>query len=270
MEIRSLNHRYFELSLKSPPSLYGLEDGIRELCQNRIRRGKVTVTISELDTPYLGDVVLDEKLLRFYLSAIRRVQRRFRLRGEVSMSDLLSLPRIFSVEKKAGVPEKLWRPLKPLLEKALGRLDQSRVREGAVLGRDLLKRVQRIEGQLLWIERHAKALPREYYEKLRERIRSLFEPGAGNEDRAWREAAFLAEKADATEEVVRLKSHLLLFRKRIQGEGEVGKELDFILQEMNREVNTLSAKGQDFGISKAAVTIKAELEKIREQIQNIE
>lgn len=270
VEIRSLNHRYFELSLKTPPSLYGLEDRIREICQSHIRRGKVTVNINEAEPTDLEDVTLDEKVLGFYVSAIRKVQRRFGLEGPLSVSDLLSLPRIFSVEKKAEAPEKVWRFLKPPLEKALKCLTQSRAREGEALSKDLLMRIGKIEKGLGHIERIGKDLPREYYEKLRQRIRELFEERIAEDEKVWQAAALLAEKSDITEEVVRLKSHLGLFREKIAGEGEAGKELDFLLQEMNREANTISAKAQDFGISKEVVSIKAELEKIREQIQNIE
>jgi uncharacterized protein (TIGR00255 family) len=270
VEIRSLNHRYFEFSLKSPPSLYGLEDRIRELCQSRIRRGKVTLNINEANDSGLEEVGLDEKVLQFYLSAIRKIQRRFHLEGSLSVSDLLSLPRIFSAGKKVEVPEKMWRSLKPLLEQALFRLLESRLREGRALSKELLMRVGKIETGLRQIERRAKDLPGEYYEKLRERVRGIFEEKIAEDERVWQAAALLAEKADITEEVVRLGSHLRLFRQKIATQGEVGKELDFLLQEMNRETNTIGAKAQDFGVSREVISIKAELEKIREQIQNVE
>lgn len=269
VEIRSLNHRYFEFSLKSSPSLYPLEERIRELCQKKIRRGKLTVNINEIEASGLEEVKLDEKVLQFYLSALRKVQRRFRLAGPVGVSDLLSLPRIFSVEKKAENPEKLWRHLRLALEEALAGLERSRLREGRSLARDLLLRIGKIEKGLLRIETRAQALPQEYYERLRERIRNLFETKA-EEPRLWQEAAFLAERADVTEEIIRLKNHFRLFREKTAKGEEAGKELDFILQEMNREVNTLGAKGQDSGISKEVIAVKAELEKIREQVQNIE
>lgn len=269
IEIRSLNHRYFEFSLKASPSLYPLEDRIRELCQREIWRGKVTVSISEENSSGAEEVTLDEKVLRFYLSALRKVQRRFRLRGPLSVSDLLSLPRIFSVEKKATAPERLWLLLRPILTQALERLKRARLQEGQSLAKDLSIRIRKIQEGVKRIERRTQVLPQEYYEKLRGRIQALFE--AKPEDpRIWQEAAFLAEKVDVTEEIIRLKSHLQLFSGKIKGENEVGKELDFILQEMNREANTLSAKGQDIGISREVVSIKAELEKIREQVQNIE
>ena len=271
VEIRSLNHRYFELSLKTPPSLYSLEDRIRELCQSQIKRGKVTISINEAGNGAgLEDLTLDEKVLQFYLSVIRRVQRRFRLEGTPSISDLLALSRIFSMEKKTENMEKIWLNLKALLKEALERLVESRIREGRELARDLSTRIEKIEKRLLFIEQRAKNLPQEYYEKLKQRIRDLVDEKTAEDERVWREAAFLAERADATEEIVRLRSHLSLFREKLKHQTEVGKELDFILQEMNRETNTLSAKGQDFGISKEVVSVKAELEKIREQIQNIE
>ncbi len=269
VEIRSLNHRYFEFSLKASPSLYPLEDRIREFCQREIRRGKVTVNISEEEASGLAEVTLDEKVLRFYLSALRKVQRRFQLKGSLSVSDVLSLPRIFSVEKKAVSPERLWSLLKPVLGQALERLQQARLREGRALAKDLLVRIRKIQGGLERIEGRVQGLPQAYYEKLRGRIQSLFDTRA-EDPRIWQEAALLAERADVTEELIRLKSHIRLFLEKIKGEHEVGKELDFIVQEMNREANTLSAKGQDVGLSREVVSIKAELEKIREQVQNIE
>lgn len=270
IEIRSLNHRFFEFSVKTPPSLYGLEDRIRELCQNRIRRGKVTVAINGAEGPGVEALSLDEEALHFYLTAIRKIERRFGIKGSPTVSDLLSLPRIFSLEKKSETSQETWPSLKASLEKALKQLVASKVREGGVLLKDLLKRVGSIETRFAQIERRAKELPREYYERLRERIAALFEKKTGEDDRMWQAAAVLAEKCDITEEVVRLKSHLKLFREKAVGGQEVGKEMDFLLQEMNREVNTMSAKAQDFGISREVVSIKAELEKIREQIQNIE
>ncbi len=270
VEIRSLNHRFFEFSLKIPPSLYGLEDRIRELCQSQIKRGKVTLSINEAEASDLEEVSLDEKVLRFYLSAIRKAQRQFHLQGSLSVSDLLSLPRIFSMEKKSEVPEKIWRSLKPTLEKALTSLSESRIREGKALARDLLMRIGKMEKGLTQIEGRAKKLPQEYYEKLRQRVQELFEAKVAGEERVWQAAALIAEKSDVTEEIVRLKSHLRLFREKMEQKGEVGKELDFLVQEMNRETNTIGSKAQDFGVSKEVVSIKAELEKIREQIQNIE
>lgn len=269
VEIRSLNHRYFEFSLKASPSLYSLEDRIREFCQRQLRRGKVTLSISEEDPSGLEEVTLDEKVLRFYLSALRKVQRRFQLEGSLQVSDLLSLPRIFSVEKKASAPERLWTLLRPTLQKALGRLEQARIREGETLAKDLRSRIGKIEKGVERIERRVKGAPQQYYEKLRERIQSLFDTKP-EDSRIWQEAAILAEKADVTEELTRLRSHLRLFQDKVKGSSEVGKELDFILQEMNRETNTLSAKGQDVGIAREVISIKAELEKIREQVQNIE
>ena len=270
VEIRSLNHRYFEFSLKSSPSLYGLEDRIREFCQGRVRRGKVTVNITEDGAYELDQVALDEKVLRFYLSALAKVQRRFRLKGSLEVRDLFSLPRIFSVEKKSQAPEKMWRSLKPTLIQALGNLQQFRMREGKALAKDLLARISNIEKTLSRIEKRTKEFPREAFEKLRERLRNLLEEKMAGDEKVWQAAAFIAEKADVTEETVRLGSHLQLFREKTKLGGEVGKELDFVSQEMNREVNTIGSKAQDFGISREVVSIKAELEKIREQIQNIE
>ena len=161
VEIRSLNHRYFEFSLKVPPALYSLEDRIREFCQRVVKRGKVTVNISESAGSNLEDVALDEKVLGFYLSAVRKIQKRFRLEGNLSVSDLLSLPRIFSVDKKWEAPEKFWPTLKPLLERAVEALQQSRAKEGKALSKDILERIEKIEKGLSHIESRAKNLPKE-------------------------------------------------------------------------------------------------------------
>ncbi len=270
IEIRSLNHRYFELTLKLPPFLYDLEDRVRGVCHGRIRRGKVNVSVSEAEASSLADVTLNEDALRFYLAAIRKLKRQVRLRDDLSVRDLLSLPQIFTVEKKGEAAERFWPSLRGLLEKALGKHEASRIREGKILARDLSGRIGKIEGQLAGIERRAGTLPQEFYEKLKRRIEELFKDSAADPERISREAAFLAERSDITEELTRLKSHLRFFREKLKGNREVGKELDFVLQEMNRETNTLGAKAQDFGISEAVVSIKAELEKLREQVQNIE
>ncbi len=269
VEIRSLNHRYFEFSLKVPSSLYGLEDRIREFCQTRLRRGKVTVNLTEANPFPYEEVALDEKVLRFYLNAVRRIQKKFQLKGEISVSDLLALPRIFSVEKKAEAPEKFWPSIKILLEQAVGGLIQARQREGKTLSKDLLYRIQKIGKSVSEIEARVDLFPKEHFERIRTRIEELFGQKA-KEERVWQEALLLAEKSDITEEIVRLRSHLGLFKQKVTAGGETGKELDFILQEMNREVNTLGSKAQDIRVSREVVSMKAELEKIREQVQNIE
>ena len=270
VEIRSVNHRYFELGLKLPPSLYDLEDRIRELCHQKIRRGKVNVFVGETESADLEAVVLNEKALQFYLSAILKLKKRYRLQDHFSARDILSLPQVFSVRKKAGDPEKLWPSLKKLFEKALTIHETSRVREGQTLAKDLLMRLGKIEKRVSEIEGKVKRNPKEIFERLKGRIGELIQPVEVDPDRISREVAFLAERSDVTEEIVRLKSHLCLFRDKLKENREVGKELDFILQEMNRETNTLGSKSQDFEISKTVVAVKAELEKLREQVQNIE
>lgn len=270
VEIRSLNHRYLELTIKIPPSLSELEDRVRELCQSRIRRGKVTLAVSEADGGGLEAVTLNESVLRFYLAAIRNLERRLGLRADLSVRDLLGLPQIFSIEKKAGDPNRRWSSLKSVVGMALDRLEKSRLQEGRRLAEDILGRLGKIEKSLSGIEEHAKGLPQAYYERLRKRVQELLGDATVDPDRLSREAVIWAEKSDVTEEFVRLRSHIRLFREKLAGNREVGKELDFILQEMNREINTLGSKAQDFGVSKEVVSVKAELEKIREQVQNIE
>lgn len=270
VEIRSVNHRYFELGLKLPPSLYDLEDRIRELCHQKIRRGKVNIFVGEADGTDSATVVLNEKALQFYLAAIQKLRKRYRLQDNLSVRDLLSLPQVFTFHKKAGDPEKLWSPLKKLFEKALAIHEASRAREGQALAKDLRMRLGRIEKRVGEIEVKVKKNPKEIFDRLKCRVDELIKSVEVDPDRVSREVAFLAERSDVTEEIVRLKSHLHLFRHKLQENREVGKELDFVLQEMNREINTLGSKSQDFGISQTVVAVKSEIEKLREQIQNIE
>jgi uncharacterized protein (TIGR00255 family) len=272
VEIRSLNHRFFEFALKAPQDLYPLEDRIRELLHSQISRGKISVNIS------LGDseeetklLTLDEAAAEKYLRAAERLRKKFRLEGEIMLGDLVRFPGILSAEKVEELPEKKWRHLQGLLRKALARTLQMKEREGKRLARDMASRLRKIGHTVERIEKSVAGQSQYYFEKLKKRMGELLrESGSEDKDRIYREAAFLAERSDITEEIVRMKSHLALFERRLRGKAEVGRELDFLCQEMHREVNTMSAKAQLFEVSQDVVLIKGELEKIREQIQNIE
>lgn len=271
VELRSVNHRYFEFSVKLPPSLYPLEGRIRDLFQAGIARGKVTLAISQDDGENaVNELALDEKAVKVYQTAIRKLSRRFKLREEVSVGDLISLPRLFSMEKSGQDTEKIWPLLKRILAKTMQVTVRSKETEGRRLAADISKRLQKVGQALGKIETHAAGSTERYYKKLAERIDQLFTEKEKDLDRVHREAAFLAERTDITEEIVRLKSHLKLFGDRLKSGSEVGRELDFLCQEMNREINTIGSKAQFFEISTSVVFIKGELEKIREQLQNIE
>lgn len=271
IEIRSLNHRYFEFSLKTPPALNALENRIREQVQSVMRRGKITVSInqesSEDRKEYLS---IDEEAVQFYLSSLAKMKKKFKLAGELSVADVLKFPGLFSGEEKAADPEKLWPHLKKVLSSALEDAVKAKQLEGQKLAKDVDARLAAITKSVAVIEKQAAGQSARIFKKLTEKIHAMVADKNLDADRLEREVAFLAERNDITEEVVRMKSHLDLFKKRLRGDGEVGRELDFLCQEMNREVNTMTSKAQHFEISTEVVFVKGELEKIREQIQNIE
>lgn len=273
VEIRSLNHRYFEFSLKAPTGLYFFENRIRDLCEEWLHRGKVSVVI----TPVGGQedeehpsLVLDESVADFYIEAARQLKKKYGFQDELSLKDVLSLPRIFSTHKKLEDPEKDWGDMEKVLTKTLRAVIRNRETEGKKLAGDILGRLESIHKAGKKIEKLALGSSKRIQKKLEARLTELLGDQEIERDRLAREVAFLAERGDITEETVRLKSHLDLFRARIHESGEVGRELDFLCQEINREANTMGSKSQFFELSTEVIFIKKELEKIREQVQNIE
>ncbi len=273
IEIRSLNHRYFEFSLKAPTALYFLENRIRDLCQEWLHRGKVSVAVSSIvgqDEEEHPPLVLDESAADFYMDAARQLKKKYGFQDDLSLKDILSLPRIFSANRKTEDPEKDWGELEKVLVKALKAAIRNRETEGKKLAADILERLESIQKAGKRIEKLALGSSKRVQKKLEARLTELLGDQEIDRDRLAREVAFLAERGDITEETVRLKSHLDLFRTRLHESGEVGRELDFLCQEINREANTMGSKSQFFELSTEVIFIKKELEKIREQVQNIE
>lgn len=270
VEIRSLNHRFFEWSLKAPAFIYAVETRIRDMVQESMRRGKVTLAISQQGSGEAGrPLSFDEANIEFYLKEARRIQKKYRLEEDLTLRDILALPKVLSAEREDQDPEEAWKSLEKPLRDALKSANQMKEEEGRKLSRDIAARLEEISRTAEKIEGLAEGGSRRYFEKLKERVSQLVQETL-DEDRLHREVAFLAERTDVTEELVRLKSHIDLFQKKLKGTGEVGRELDFLCQEMNREINTLGSKSQIFEISTDVIFMKKELEKIREQVQNIE
>lgn len=272
VEIRSLNHRYFEFSMKSPAVLFPLESRIRDLVQEKMRRGKITLAVSQdNEAGESGDWKLNEKAVSRYLGAIRKLRKRFQLKPELSVQDIIGLPEIFTVgPAREEDAEKIWPQLEKILKRVLESALRVKEREGEKLTEDIAGRLGKIEKAVCQIEEHALGHAERYFKKLSERVGQILKDQEVDPERVCREAAFLAERSDVTEEIVRMRSHLELFRSRLRAESEIGRELDFLCQEIFREVNTMGAKAQFFEISRETVFVKGELEKIREQVQNIE
>lgn len=271
VEIRSVNHRYFDFSAKLPQSLNVLETKIRDLVNSEIKRGKVNINISrDSAEDEVRNISLNKPLLKTYEGMIRRLRKQFKLKGDPALADILALPGIFASESSQDAPEKDWAVLEKVLKQVLKQTVAAKELEGGKLARDIAGRLKSIVAAVDKIEMLAKDRTEIIYQKLSERVAKLLEESGKDPERTYREVAFLAERSDVTEEVVRLRGHLDLFASRLKGPSESGRELDFLCQEMHREINTIGSKSQLFEISTEVVFVKSELEKIREQVQNIE
>jgi uncharacterized protein (TIGR00255 family) len=271
VEIRSLNQRYFELSLRLPPAMYPIESQARQLVQSVMRRGKITLSISEEGRA--GESLayeLDQDQVRAYLSSAKKIKSKFKMEGKLTVEDIMRLPGV--VKEKAAVDAQAWNwaALSGLLKKALDKAVRHKEEEGDKLDKDFRQRLGYIAKTVHKIETLVRGNQKIYFEKLKSRLRDLLGDEKMDTDRLYREAAFLAERSDITEETVRMKSHLELFEKWLGRQGEIGRELDFLCQEMNREANTMASKAQLFEVSQEAIAVKSEIEKIREQVQNVE
>ena len=271
VELRSWNHRFFECSTRLPNILSGLDDKIRDLVHRHIKRGKINVSITlRSKQAETNGLVLDEKKIDSYIRAMKRIQKKYQLSGPVNVNALFSVPSLFTVDHKEYTVEHYWSGLRSVLEHAVKGLLQAKTKEGHVLTQDLKKRIDVIERSIKHIESFAQRIPEERKKRLKERLTELTHDIPIDAIRMEQEVALLAEHNDITEELVRAKHHLDYFKKSLAASEEVGKKLDFIAQEIHREVNTIGSKAQDFGIAEEVIKIKSELEKIREQIQNIE
>ena len=271
VEIRSWNHRFFECSTRLPNVLSGLDEKIRDLVHQHIKRGKITIAVflksKQAET---NGLVLDEKKIDSYVRAMKRIQKKYRLKDPVSVSALLSVPSLFTVDHKDYTVDHYWSSLRQVIEKATKQLVQAKAEEGSALTVDLKKRVGLIVRALGQIESTSKTLAAQHHNRLREKVLELTREVPLDSGRLEQEVALIAERSDITEELVRTKHHLDFLKKSIVGSGEVGKKLDFIAQEIHREVNTIASKSQNSDIAEEVIQIKSELEKIREQVQNIE
>ncbi len=272
VEVRSLNNRFLDVQIRSPRSLAPLETRIRKSVPERFSRGRFDLFITRSGgQERSGRIAVNEDLARQYLDAFRQLKERFGLAGDADLPLLAALPDVVTVNEADEDHELLWRALAAALAPALEALDRMRKQEGAVLAADMLARLDVVERLIAAIRTKApdavKAAQQRMTESLARLLREQPDPG-----RVAQEIAILAERVDITEELTRLGSHLVQFRDLLHGRGRegVGRRLDFLLQEMGRETNTIASKAMDAAVSLDVVGIKAELEKIREQAQNIE
>ncbi len=270
-ELKAVNHRYNEIALRLPRSFSPLEDRVRRIIQSRVARGRVDVffTIEEY-AEKAADVKVDKTLALAYCNAMKELQESLDLESKIKLKYIIGLPGVFTVEEPAEDVEKWWPVVREAIEAALGNLIAMRATEGKRLAEDILSRVEQVALFNRKIRDRSPEVVEEYREKLMNRLNDFMREGCLDTARLAAEAALFAERSNITEETVRLESHLKQVCDCLVAEGPVGRKLDFLIQESNREINTIASKANDLNISKWVVEVKSELEKIREQVQNIE
>jgi uncharacterized protein (TIGR00255 family) len=271
VETRSVNHRYCDINIKLPKRLASFETRIKELIRSQVSRGRIDVLL-KIDSGEEEKVQLhvDLHLAEQYYRALQALKENLQLKDKITLSLLAGAKDLITAKEEVGEIEPYWQEMIPILKKSFQEMDEMKRSEGEALGKDLRLRLENIHQQLREIK-HLSPLHLEVYQtRLHERIRSFLRGVEMDTNRFEQEVAFLAERADITEEIVRMESHLAQFVLLLEGEEPVGRKMDFLLQEIHREINTVSAKANDAEISQRVVEIKSELEKIREQVQNIE
>ena len=271
VELRSVNNRYLDCSVRLPRLLSFCEDAVKQAVKQSVSRGKVDVYISaRSESGEEVNVSLNDSVLEGYLTAMRRMVSDFNVTDDISVSTLSRLPEVFTIEKPEVDEDQLMADLMQVVSKALEGYDAMRCTEGQALDRDLRTRGQTILDLVSQVEQGNAQTVVDYRARLEAKLKEVLENTAIDESRILTEAAIFADKVAVDEETVRLRSHLEQMNTMLSGGGAVGRKLDFLLQEMNREANTIGSKCTDVRLARIVVDIKAELEKIREQTQNIE
>ena len=271
VELRAVNHRYLDCTVKAPRQFGFLDDAVKKAAAARIARGKTEIYVS-VETDEGGDlsVTVNHALAERYLAALRELSEKYGLRDDVTVMSLAKLPDVLGSERIEQDADELTQDVLTVFAEACDGFDQMREREGEKLAEDVRNRASVIETLVGEVEKRSPERVAEYREKLLARMREVLESTDIDETRIVTEAAIYADKTAVDEETVRLRSHLHQLDGMLNEEKPVGRKLDFLVQEMNREANTIGSKANDVEMAQTVVNIKSEIEKIREQIQNIE
>lgn len=272
IELKSVNHRYLDLSIKMPKKLSFLEGSIRNLMKTYIQRGKVDVYITYEDyTINNGTLKYNKELAAEYIACLKQIQQDFDLDYDIKVSTLSRYPDILTMEEQSVDEEELWSILEPPVREACKKFVQTRTQEGHNLEKDLLEKLDGLDKKVTRIEERSPEVVNAYRTKLEAKVSELLEDTQIDDNRIAAEVILFSDKICNDEETVRLHSHVKNMKKMLTTETEgIGRKLDFMAQEMNREANTILSKSSDMEISDIAIDLKTEIEKIREQIQNIE
>ncbi len=271
VEIRSVNHRFLEIACRLPRTLSHLEDVVKKAIQQRCTRGRIDITVTvQAGKGRAGSINLDQPLAKQYHQALRTLKKSLKLSGPIDLALVAGFRDVLSVSDQPAEDPKLAKLAQQLTTQALSDLEGMRTREGKALAEDMGARIQTIRGHRTYIAARTPLLAQEMFMKMKGRVEKLMGLEIPDLPRLYQELAVYADRGDITEEIVRLDSHMLQFEQTIGRADSIGKTLDFLLQEIGREVNTIGSKASDAEIAGYVVQMKAELERIREQVQNVE
>lgn len=272
VEMKGVNHRYLDVNIRMPKKLNFFDSAIRALLKKYVTRGKVDIFITYEDlSENQVSLKYNETLAKEYLSCFRKMEESFGLDYDVRVSTIARCPEVLTMEEQATDDEELWSGLEMAMKEALRQFVETRETEGANLKADILNKLDGMLKKVAYIEKRSPEIITEYRKKLEDKVRELLEDAQIDEGRIAAEVVIFADKICTDEEVVRLKSHIAHMKETFTAEESgIGRKLDFIAQEMNREANTILSKANDIEVSNHAIDLKTEIEKIREQIQNIE
>lgn len=271
VEIRSVNHRYFEFSSRLPRSFSYLDEKLKSFVSERVSRGKVEVSVTISKTEGVeAEIEVNQEIAAGYVNALRNANIKLGLNDDLSLSDITRFPDVFKIQKVQDDEEVVWNAVKQVCFEALNKFIDMRITEGQKMYEDISSRLDFIEEKTNEIEKISPLISESYKNRLYSKIKETLEDRDIDEQRVLTEVAIFSDKIAVDEETVRLHSHVSQFRDLINSSEPVGRKLDFLVQELNREVNTIGSKAQDLSVTKTVVELKSEIEKIREQIQNIE
>ena len=271
VEMKSVNNRYLDINIRMPKTLISLEEEVRKMISYSLSRGKVDVFINLKNySQNEGTPKVDLKLAEEYLNCLKEIEENFGLKNDVSVMQLARFPEVITVVQEEEKIEEIFEELKPLISTSIEMMINMRIAEGEKLKEDILDKVSVIENLVKEIEKVADTVPKTYKIKLEERLSELLNGADIDQNRLATEVCIFADKATVDEEITRLGSHISQIRKTLSLDEPIGRKLDFIIQEMNRETNTIGSKSSDIHMTNLVIDIKNLIEKIREQVQNIE
>lgn len=271
VEIKSVNHRYLEAGIKMPKKLNVFESRMRDLLKKYATRGKIDIFINyEDDSESQVNLKFNQNIADEYMSIFNNMSEKYNLKNDMTVGDLARFPEVITMDEVQEDEEELWHFIEEAMKAALEQFVNTRILEGENLKKDLLGKLDHMEELVAFVEKRSPEIMKEYRSKLESKVKELLGDTTIDESRIATEVIIYADKICVDEETVRLRSHIEHARKCLNEDGGIGRKMDFIAQEMNREANTTLSKANDIEISNAAIDLKTEIEKVREQIQNIE